>query len=109
MSLETLPGKFAEYQNAPGQTPELVGVGERNAARNPDVLRGILLKQVPHHPAESAQKKPEQDWPGGHQFSHHAMQPSVADHRQGANRRQFTESEHSDERERIHSADVSFP
>ena len=52
--------QFAEHQRAPRQSPELIGVGERNAAADAEVLGRELLKDVADDPHESAQEQPEQ-------------------------------------------------
>ena len=53
-------GKFAEDQCAPCESPHLVGVGERDAASDAEVLGCELLKEVADDPDESAKKEPEE-------------------------------------------------
>jgi hypothetical protein len=52
--------QLPENKRAPCQAPNLIGVGERYASANAQVLRCELLKQVANDPDESAQEKPEQ-------------------------------------------------
>src|SRR5258705_13503784 len=58
-------GQLAEHQHPPQQAPQLVRVGERDAAADADVLRRVLLKQITHHPYEAGDEQPEQDLPAG--------------------------------------------
>ena len=53
-------GQFAEDQSSPGETPKLVGIGERDSAPDAEILCGKLLEQVPDDPDESAEEEPEE-------------------------------------------------
>src|SRR5439155_20440944 len=52
--------QFAEDKNSPQESPELVGVGQGNAAADPQVFCGILLEQITDHPHKPTQHQPEQ-------------------------------------------------
>ena len=52
-------GEFAEDERAPGEAPYLIGVGERDAAADADVLGGVLLEDVADDPDEAAEEEPE--------------------------------------------------
>ncbi len=53
-------GQLAEDESAPRESPELVGIGERNAAADAEILGCVLLKDVADDPDESAEEEPEE-------------------------------------------------
>ncbi len=53
--------QFMKDEDAPQQSPELVGVRERNASADADIFCGVLLEQISEDPDEAAQHQPEQN------------------------------------------------
>ena len=56
--------QFVEDENAPQQSPELIGVGERNAAADANILSGVLLEEISEDPNEAAEHEPEENCDG---------------------------------------------
>src|SRR5690349_19231305 len=98
--------KLAKNQCAPGQAPELVGVGEGNASADSNVLGGELLEDVADDPSESSEKKPEEHRTRLCRVKDGSTETAIEGQNQQEHGRQFTNREHGDERERIHAADV---
>ena len=71
--------QFVKNQNAPEQSPELIGVGERNAAADADILRGVLLKQISEDPDEAAQHQPEEHRASADEFMPEWSRAAVGD------------------------------
>ena len=101
-------GEFAEDERAPGESPELVGVGERDAAADADVLGGVLLEDVSDDPDEAAEEEPED-------YSSRFGRVCEYVHRGGIEREcededggEFADGEDGDEGERAHAADVGL-
>ena len=101
-------GQFAEDQRAPRESPHLVGVGERNAAADAEILGGELLKEIADDPHESAKEKPEEQVASLAGVEDRGLGSSVECEDQRDHGSQFADGEHSDERERIHPADVGL-
>src|SRR5262249_45335985 len=57
-----LPLHSTDHQRTPNKPPYLVRIQKRNASAETDVLGSVLLEQITQPPAETAEKKPEQDW-----------------------------------------------
>src|SRR5579871_3048976 len=60
--------QFVKDKQSPDESPELVGVGEGNAAADPDVLRGVLLEEVSNDPDEPAEHEPKQNVASASEF-----------------------------------------
>jgi hypothetical protein len=54
-------GEFTEDQGAPGESPDLIGIGEWDAAADAEVLGCVLLEDVADDPDESAEEEPEEE------------------------------------------------
>src|SRR5215470_7637576 len=50
-----MAAQFTEDEDSPQESPELVGVGERNAAADADIFCGVLLEQVADDPNECSE------------------------------------------------------
>src|SRR6267378_1419719 len=99
--------QLAKNENPPKQSPELVGVGKRNAAADADILRGVLLKEISDHPDETAEHQPKKNISCARQFAPQRGQPEIAD-RERRHHSQFAEGEKRYERERIHAGQVGL-
>ncbi len=55
-------------QNAPQESPELIGVRERNAPADADIFRGVLLKEIADDPDEASEHQPEKDGASAAEF-----------------------------------------
>ncbi len=100
--------QLPENKDAPEQPPKLVGVGERYATSDADVLGGVLLKKVANHPDEATGSEPEQYGSCFYEF---------APKREGATGRtngkcdhhaKFADGEESEESEWVHPSEVSL-
>src|SRR5215472_6807567 len=99
--------QFAKNENAPEQSPELIGIGERDAAADADVFCGVLLKEIADDPDESAEDEPEDDAARAVEFLPERSPAGVADGERG-HHAEFAEGEKSDEGERVHSGEIGF-
>ena len=54
-------GEFAKDQCSPGESPELISVGERDSAADAEVFCGELLEEVADDPDEAAEEEPEDE------------------------------------------------
>src|SRR5262245_10626219 len=98
--------KLAKNQRSPGQAPGMVRIGEWNSAADSNVLGGELLEDVPDDPGESSEEKPEEHGTSLRRVKDGGMETAIEGQHQQEHGRQFSNSEHGDEGERIHAADV---
>ena len=73
--------QFSEDQNAPEQAPQLIGVGERNAAADADVFCGVLLEEIANDPDETAEHEPEEDGLGEFELMEEGVGAAAVDER----------------------------
>src|SRR5215469_13701959 len=99
--------EFMKDQDSPDKSPKLVGVRERNAAANADILGGVLLEQVSDDPHEPAEHQPEQDWTRTDKLVSEPGRAPVTD-RQQQHGHELAQGEEGDERERVHAGQVSL-
>src|SRR5260370_33477664 len=99
--------QFTEYENAPEKSPELICVGERNAAADADIFRGVLLKEIADDPDESAEHKPEENVARALQFAQKRRHAEIADGERG-HHPQFAKGEKGNERKRIHAGEIGL-
>ncbi len=97
--------ELAEDERAPEEPPELVGVGEGNAAADADVLGGVLLEEVADDPDEPAEHEPEEHAAGGGELVGGGG-CTVDGERDDAHAGELTHGEEGDEGERRHAGEV---
>src|SRR5271165_1445781 len=91
-------GEFAEDKRTPGESPELVGVGEWNTAADANVFGRVLLKEVADDPAESTEKEPEDKVARGEELPGDRMEAACESDGKGKHRAQLTHGEDRHER-----------
>src|SRR6266436_2128998 len=99
--------QLAEDKHAPEKSPELIGVGEGNAAADAYVFCGVLLEEITDHPDEAAEHKPEKHVARALQFAPQRRDAEIA----GGEREhhaELAEREERDERKRIHAGEIGF-
>src|SRR5204863_5368668 len=99
--------QLAKNKNSPQQPPELVGVGERDAAADAHVLCSKLLEDVANHPHEAAEHQPENNAARAEQVLPQRSQSQRTDGKE-RHHAQFAERKESDKRKRIHAGQVSL-
>src|SRR5229473_816685 len=99
--------QLAEDKHAPEKSPELIGVGERNAAADADVFGGVLLEEVADDPDEAAEHEPEEHVARALQFAHERRHTEIAYGERG-HHAEFAEREECDEGKRIHAGEIRF-
>src|SRR6266851_6168464 len=99
--------KFTENQHAPEKPPELIGVGERDAAADANIFRGVLLEEITNDPNEAAKHEPEEHVARALQFAQERRHSEIAagERRHHA---EFAEREKRDEGKRIHAGEIGF-
>src|ERR1700747_1543601 len=100
-------GYVAENQDTPEKSPELILVGERNAAADADIFCGVLLEEIADDPDEAAKHQPEEDIACALQFVQERRHAKIADGERGHHAK-FTEREKCDKGERIHAGEIGF-
>src|SRR5437773_1531033 len=99
--------QFAKDKNTPEQTPELIGIGKRNAAADPDIFCGVLLEEIADHPDKAAEHQPEDHAASAEQFLPKRGQAGIVNGQRG-HHAHFAEGEESYEGERIHSGQIGL-
>ena len=101
-------GQLAEDERAPGESPELIGVGERDGAADAEVFGGVLLEDVADDPDEAAQKQPEQHGPDARRVEDGGGACGVECEGEEENGGEFADGEDGDEGERVHAAEIGL-
>src|SRR5467141_3405741 len=99
--------QLAEDERTPEESPELIGVGEGNAAADADVFGGVLLEEIADDPDEAAEHEPEEHVARTLQFAQERRHSEIA----GGEREhhaELAEREERDERKRIHAGEIGF-
>src|SRR5467141_3112100 len=99
--------QLAKDENSPEQSPELVGIRERDSAADAHILRGVLLKEISDDPDEATEHQPEKNVSRAHQFAPQRGESEITD-RERRHHTQFAEGEKRDERKRVHSRQVGL-
>src|SRR5258707_6608421 len=99
--------QLAENKHAPEKPPELIGVGERDAAADADVFGGVLLEEITNDPNEAAEHKPEKHVARALQFAPQRRDAEIAGGERG-HHAELAEREERDERKRIHAGEIGF-
>src|SRR5215472_536704 len=107
MGGRTATVQFAKNKNAPEQTPELIGIGKRNAAADADIFSGVLLEEIADHPDEATEHQPENHSASAQQFLPERGQAGIANGKRG-HHAHFTEGEERNETEWIHSGQIGL-
>src|SRR5205807_1671330 len=81
--------QFTKYEDAPEQSPELIGIGERDTAADADVFGGVLLKEIADNPDKAAKHQPKNHAARAEQFLPERCQTGVANGERG-NHAHFT-------------------
>src|ERR1700747_1420858 len=100
-------GYVAENQDTPEKSPELILVGERNAAADADIFCGVLLEEIADDPDKAAKHEPEDNVAGALQFAEERCDADVA-HGERGHHAEFAEGEKGDEGKRIHACEIGF-
>src|SRR5690349_9313306 len=100
--------KFAKGHSSPQQAPELIGVGDGNAAADADIFDRVLLEDVANDPHKAGGQQPEE-----HVFSagNLPVQAAWTAHIGECKRRhhaQFADGEERNEGKGIHAREISF-
>src|SRR5262249_43819430 len=90
--------QLAEGQNTPAQSPQLIGVGKRDAATDTDVFGGVLLEDITDHPDKAAQHEPEENAFGDGDFVPEWKRATRVKQGNGQHHRQLANGEESHER-----------
>src|SRR5229473_4064853 len=99
--------QLAEDKHAPEKSPELIGVGERNAAADADVFGGVLLEEIADDPDEAAEHEPEEHVARTLQFAQERRHAEIADRERG-HHAELAKSEKCDEGKRVHAGEIGF-
>src|SRR6267143_5232023 len=99
--------QFTEDKHAPEKSPELIGVGERNAAADADVFGGVLLEQIADDPDKAAEHEPEKHVSRALQFVQERRHSEVADGERG-HHTELAKREKCDEGKGIHAGEIGF-
>src|SRR6266699_809649 len=100
--------QLTEHENPPQQSPQLVRVRERNPARDPRILDGVLLEQISNDPYETARQKPEENVTSARQLRPERTRPTGVRECERRHHPELSDSEKSDEGERAHSGEIGF-
>ena len=100
--------QFSEDENAPEQSPQLIGVGEGNAAADADVFCCVLLEEIADDPDEAAEHEPEEDRLGEGEFLRESGGAATVGDGESEHHTEFADGEESDEGERVHSGEIGF-
>src|SRR5437667_5181597 len=100
-------GQFAKDTNTPEQAPELIGIGNRNAAADADIFGGVLLEEIADHPDKAAEHQPEDHAASAEQFPPKRGQAGIANGKRG-HHAHFAKGEEGYETEWIHSGQIGL-
>src|ERR1700733_11118335 len=99
-------GQLAEDQRAPREAPELIGIRERDAASDAEIVCGELLEEVADHPDKASKKEPEEDAAEGGKVKGSRVHAAIQPPHQREDGAELAKGECGDEGERVHAADV---